>query len=204
MTKNNWLYLTGVLALGVVSSALWEGIKPLTTFVFKFLLNVSTLGLQKFKDDIYREIAKGFHENFSLELYSLVMVMLASMYVGMWFALLKLRSTENTEKTGGLFSFMSERFAKVLEFWILPTIVIIVVVSTALEVVKQEYINLSVTHVNQTLLILEPFLNDEEEELLISQFAQVDNRSDFVQFLNRLEEIADINQIKIPDFDFRF
>ncbi len=64
--------LLGTVLLGVVSSAIWDGIKPLSRFLFEKTLYISTLGIEKYKDGIYQDIAKGYHENVSLEIFVLL------------------------------------------------------------------------------------------------------------------------------------
>jgi DnaJ-class molecular chaperone len=63
--KNKKLILgggfVGVILLGLVTNAIWDGLKPLTTYLFKITLNLSVLGIEKFKDNIYIEIDNEFN-----------------------------------------------------------------------------------------------------------------------------------------------
>ena len=61
----------GALVIGGLGNGVWEYIlEPAFAWSLHGLLNVATLGVQSFKDDLYREIAKGFHEESSLTLAS--------------------------------------------------------------------------------------------------------------------------------------
>jgi hypothetical protein len=64
--------ILGVLAallVGGLGNGVWEYVlEPTFTWSATGILNIATLGIQSFKDDLYREIAKGFHEESSLSL----------------------------------------------------------------------------------------------------------------------------------------
>lgn len=61
-----------VLLLGILTNVIWEVLKPVTTYLFKVVLNLSVLGIEKFKDNIYVEIAKGMHEGASVQVFLLL------------------------------------------------------------------------------------------------------------------------------------
>lgn len=61
--------LIGALVIGGLGNGVWEYIlEPALAWGLHGLLNIATLGVQSYKDDLYREIAKGFHEESSLTL----------------------------------------------------------------------------------------------------------------------------------------
>ena len=70
LTKNKKLLaILGAILLGIVGNALWEYMaKPLLFLSRDTLLNIATLGIQSFKDECYRLIARGFTESASLSL----------------------------------------------------------------------------------------------------------------------------------------
>jgi len=61
--------VVGIIILGVITNATWDLLKPIGSFLFRVILNLSVLGIGKFKDGIYREIAKSFHEDVSLKIF---------------------------------------------------------------------------------------------------------------------------------------
>lgn len=72
-TKKAILGLILALIVGGLGSGVWEYIfKPLLTWSADGILNIATLGVQSFKNDMYQEIAKGFHEASSLSLSNAV------------------------------------------------------------------------------------------------------------------------------------
>lgn len=59
------------IILGSVASGVWQYIiDPLVLKSSKAILNIATLGMESFKNDLYRQVAKGFHEGASSALYS--------------------------------------------------------------------------------------------------------------------------------------
>ena len=67
--KKAILGVIAALILGGLGNGVWEYVlEPAFTWGLSATLNVATLGVQSFKDDVYREIAKGFHEEASLSL----------------------------------------------------------------------------------------------------------------------------------------
>lgn len=67
--KKAILGLIGALIVGGLGNGVWEYVlEPAFTWSLAGILNIATLGVHEFKDDLYREIAKGFHEESSLSL----------------------------------------------------------------------------------------------------------------------------------------
>ncbi len=63
------LGLAGALLMGGLGNGVWEYVlEPMLAWSLHGILNIATLGVQSFKDALYREIAKGFHEESSLVL----------------------------------------------------------------------------------------------------------------------------------------
>lgn len=68
--KNKAIFgVIGALIIGGLGNGVWEYVfEPAFTWGLSGILNVATLGAQTFKDELYGEIAKGFHEESSLSL----------------------------------------------------------------------------------------------------------------------------------------
>lgn len=67
--KNAILGVVAALFIGGLGNGIWEYVlEPAFAWSATGILNIATLGIQSFKDDIYSEIAKGFHEESSLSL----------------------------------------------------------------------------------------------------------------------------------------
>jgi len=67
--KKATLGVIAALLVGGLGNGVWEYLlKPAFAWSISGIVNIATLGVQSFKDDLYREIAKGFHEESSLSL----------------------------------------------------------------------------------------------------------------------------------------
>ena len=69
LNKKAILGVIAALIVGGLGNGVWQYVlEPALTWSLAGILNIATLGVQSFKDDLYREIAKGFHEDSSLSL----------------------------------------------------------------------------------------------------------------------------------------
>ena len=75
------LWLVGVIFIGAISSGIWEVVlKPLSTFIRDMLLNLITLGLDSFRNNIYSSIANGYNQSPMIELlYYFVLIIIFAM-----------------------------------------------------------------------------------------------------------------------------
>ena len=63
----------------VVVNAVWEFMaRPFVLFAQEIILNLSTLGIQRFKDSMYSEIAKGRYDRASLQMMGLYVSLFVS------------------------------------------------------------------------------------------------------------------------------
>jgi len=109
----------GVIVLGIVTNAIWDLLKPISKYMFQFLLNLSILGKEKFKNGIYEEIAKGFHEGSAFEVFRLthsIFLGIILMTVVISFILRnKILSYENEENKNSFFRKLIIFMAKLLK-----------------------------------------------------------------------------------------
>ena len=69
------------LLISIIGSALLENIfRNIFNFIGKTALTISTLGIEKYKNDIYLNIARGFYEQVSLKVLSLEVGVLSGGY----------------------------------------------------------------------------------------------------------------------------
>jgi len=70
--------------------------------------------------------------------------------------------------------------------------------------VREKYINNSITHFQQLIIIVEPYISKEEVLLYKSKFAQIKNKNDYVDLINNLENTLNQNKQRVPEFNFVF
>lgn len=198
--------ILGGVVVAIVGSALWENIfRDIMNWSGKFLLTVSTLGIQKYKDDIYINISHGFYEGTSLLILSLATSILCGFIFA--FALIIFKEKDNKEKNESKNYIIKEwlknhKFFSKLIFLIYSLFVVGVII---LSFVKIEYINRSIAYYNQLKNIASPYLTLEQEKVFNSKFAQIKNKEDYVQLTKDLVEIigGEIKDLpKAPAFIF--
>jgi len=189
-----------LLVLGVVGNGVWGiAVRAPLYSARDFFLNITSLGIQSLKDDTYKTIARGFHEAASYETYSMFIILccavllLASLYY-MPEKLAAIRDKKKSlEATNAkwLVRISSALFVAVVLFtgWAMA------------DSVRHSYINSAVTHYQQALAICEPYLSDNHKKRIVSSFAQIKNRDDYVSVLDKLENIVKQNQRDIPHFE---
>jgi len=75
-------WLLGTITVGALSNPVWEFVfRPTFSWFGRFMLDLATLGIAAFKDTMYREVAKGFHEAPSVAVYFAVMTAVAVLYI---------------------------------------------------------------------------------------------------------------------------
>lgn len=189
--------------VAIIGSALWEYLfRDLLNLCGRFLLTISTLGVQKYKDDIYINIASGLHEQVSLQILSLGMGVL----VGFIFAtaLFPFKHKEKDDKKDSKIREWLKNHGSFIRAAFL-TYALLVIGITMLSLAKIEYINKTIAYYNQLENIASPYLTDEQEEMFNSRFAQIKNKEDFVKIIDELNGIIR-NEVKDfpkpPDFIF--
>jgi CRISPR/Cas system-associated endoribonuclease Cas2 len=69
---------------------------------------------------------------------------------------------------------------------------------------RETYVNNAITHYEQLSKIVRPYISDEKNKIYISNFAQIQNKNDYVKLISELEKIAKENNQKIPILNFAF
>lgn len=198
--------------LGIVTNAIWDVLKPATKFLFEFTLNLSILGIESFKNDIYKEIAKGLHEGISLQIflliYTFLIAIITTMAVSIFFLNRKIAMHENPETKLTFvdkFNFFQKDLPRRYWFkWFILFYFLFTFTILTLDLTKQKYINNAITHFEQLLKIGKPYMSEEQYDLYLSNFSQMNTRNEYVKILQELEEMAKINSQIIPEFSFTF
>ncbi len=195
MVKNFLTLKTGLggIVFAIFLTALLEdSFKSALNFIGKVLLTLSTLGLQKYKDQIYLDIAKGFYEQSSILLLSgAIGIIIAFSLITGWH-LLKDEKGETSE----LFNSVNKyrRAFKYGSFFYIVVVVTVVI----LMLNQVTYTNKAIAYYKQLKAISAPFLDESKEEFYESRFASIKNQDDFVRLMNELERILSENNISLP------
>lgn len=226
LNKQSVLWLIGVIAVGVATNAIWEFlIRPVLLFTQNGVLTLTTLGIQRFKDAIYIDIARGHFDRASEELFLMltgitvvfIIAVTASQYIAISIQKMrnqKITSELNDIEAGRLIneppSLESLRArladgerrrqgAAKLAFanTVLATFFVAMIFTTY---VKVRYIGSAVAYYDQLMAIATPYLTDKGK-LTDSEFAQIKNRNDYERIILELRSVAAKNGQSVPQFN---
>ena len=205
----------GVIFIGAISSGVWEYILEPTLFWTRdSVLNVASLGIEAFKDDTYREIAQGYTEATSGQVYYLlVLVFIMAVTWQVSSALYKTRELrDNWQKLLNKIAEGKETFAKeppstedlerdapALEpeikrvqrmNYINAALLALLLAANLITYARNRYVIAAISHYHQALRIAAPYLTSTEEKEIGSAFAQVSKKADNIAVVSKLEGVA--------------
>lgn len=219
------LGVLGAILIGAIGSGVWEHIlRPSLSWTRDSVLNVASLGIEAFKDDIYREIAQGFREAASRRIYSRVILLYVTFYMLILVAY-SVFLAETTRKWQGLFDSIAQakkhvtkeppstddidREVRALEPKITLlhrlkyVLIVLIALTVAFDIVafsRNTYVMAAVSHYHQVTRIASPYLSPTEEKMIFSAFSQVTRKADYVAVLSKLEGVASAHGQTVPQF----
>lgn len=196
LTAKTLQFVAITVAVGAIGSGAWEWVlKPFLMGATDFGLNVATLGIRSFKDSLYKDIARGLHEESSMRIYTAVFALLPCFILGVVTGALRARKQA---KAGAEISAFHRAIKKLGK----PILVLLIflLVFSIVQANQLAYINRAITHVHQLLAIVDPHIREEERLLYRSQFAQISSSEDYAKLTSALEAIGRSNNLRVPDF----
>jgi hypothetical protein len=166
--KNKFLGTLSVIALGLISSALWELLKPAVIGGWDWLLNLTSLGLQSLKDGIFANAARAGALGNQVHSVSTIVASIVALCAFCIVWVIETRDQAKAHWTG-------RRIAIALAVFSIALLAIGIRAQQATYIARNF----------ETMLILAaPTLTDEALEQLRVEFIQVRSESDY----NRLVE----------------
>lgn len=187
------------LVLALVGNALWEGVfRKTLNFIWKYLLTISTLGIDKYKNNLYIDIARGFYEQASLEILTLFIGLVFGIFFGGLLSISSIKKSDDThEKEGRLFSWY-KRNKSIVKSVMVIYVIFMLAIST-LTIARIAYVNKSIAYYQQLQSIVHPYITDEQVNQLNSRFAQIKNQSDYIKLIEDIISIANTNNLALPN-----
>jgi hypothetical protein len=227
VSKKSILWAIGAIASAIASNALWDFLfKPLLLFTQNGVLTLTTFGIQRFKDAIYIEIAKGHYDRASEALFLIFtgfLFALAVSAIAILFLLisrLKQRSQSissrlNAIETGTVIVKPStieslrvrladaEQFGRSSSrlFFANTALITFTIVIGLIITVRVTYIGHAVAYYEQLIAIATPYLTDDKEKRTASEFAQIKTRNDYERIILELRSVVEMNGQSVPQFD---
>jgi hypothetical protein len=191
-------FIAVTILLGALGSGLWEWLlKPALTGTSDVVLNIATLGFDKFKGSLYQEIAFGFREEPSLRvfsvLYGLLPCFLIGLGTGMFFAHSRLKSAGNSSSVAA---------KKIIDLMLKPLLLVttFLLVFSIVQASQVAYINRAITHFNQLSSIAAPYLSEQQRLMSRSEFARISSKADYERVIADLRSVCMKNGVKPPEF----
>ena len=191
----------GTILLGALGSGLWNAILgPFLSLSSSFFLTSFSFGIKAIKNIIYIDIAKGLHEQASLswlQTFSCFMVALPIVIVVSTFFVIPSikRWKEKIEQADN----KQIELKKIIT--ILSCFMLFCSSSFLIEAIFISYKISAVTHFHQSIAIVSPYIDTQNEKELISKFAQIKSNVDYDNLISELNKIAIKNGKKLPVFN---
>ena len=210
--KNNnglkiFLGITGTIVLGAIGSGVWEYIfKPLLESGTKIIMDIATLGMEAYKNDVYRQIAKGFSEKNSINTYSnIINIMFYMVIIGFFIFYSNLKKVKDRYKLmGGEQSIQTSNvpipaIIKKLKqlFYAYILLATIFFILNLFSIYRFNYINNSIIYFEQLKKASAPYISQKQFLMLESRFALINNKEDYVSVTSDLEKILQNENIHI-------
>ena len=212
--KKSIFWLIGVTSIGIGSNAIWEFlIRPVLLLAQNGILTLTTLGIQSFKDDIYREIARGHHDRASETIFILLMMLLMLAPIAIIFLgytrftsrrkqRLERIDTERNKTIDAKLAALEHVDARITKLiWMNVGVAVLLTIVSATLTVKTVYIGSAVTYYDQLMAIATPYLTDNKVKLIASEFAQIKNQDGYERIISELRSLAKMKGQSVPAFN---
>ena len=186
---------------GIVASAIFlYFIQPILEYSSHLLINISNIFGNAFSDRLYQQIA---HLETQDNAFILVMV-LFGMISGVLFSvgIVLMSANYRAHKKDGANEKEKpkavKRNSKVLKH-VLPILIFLLSIFPVISALSI-FIQLStISSFKQHIRIIAPYITNQEEEVIISQWSQIRSKSDYQFIYRKLEGIAIKNKVTLPD-----
>lgn len=215
--------IISAIILGAIGSGVWQYIiEPALSTSSQVILSLATLGIESFKNDLYREVAKGFHEGASNKIYFQInflwgmALLIFPLYSFLEFKRLIQQKTKMLEELKKIESGKDKCLPSIDELrtsllnLIPKRILISIYISIVLGIfvfsacciasARNNYVSSAVTHYFQLKRIISPYISQEEIKAFDSRFSQIQSARDYKVIVSQVISIAEQNGAKHPVF----
>lgn len=203
------LTILGIVILGAVGSGVWEiAGNPLLRFFSNVAVYIVTFGKEILLDSIYEDIGRGYSEVYSIGVFFFLAIIIACLsLIGFIFIRLIFKDLvarfegepERERLTKQKVKRMKRRFQYMWYIGALFTLLFIILTTTKFLVAL--YKNGARSHIYQSVTICSPYISEKEEKELLSKFALIKSRNDYINLNNQLKNIAEQNGVELPELE---
>lgn len=198
MRTKFWHIIAGVavaIILGALGSGIWERLlSPAYDYCSSAVVGLFGSVSISFKNSIYREAARGFHERHALSLLTYILSGVGGLYTGFLVVHLSRRSTKIGKAISSLLRSSKASF-------ILLLFVLAILFATLITSMRENFVNQVTTYALNGIEILGSDITAEEQAKLRAEFFQIKDAEDFYSFHNRLQALAEVTGVPLDHFD---
>ena len=196
--KNTLKIVGGVVAtivLGAIGSGLWERfLGPFLDWLTRQTVGVLAWGHASYRDSIYENAAKGFHEVHSLGLYTTFLSLLPIAYL----VLLQRHPTERRPERNH--SLVHEFIRSRKGYWFIFVLTMAVFFAVAFIALRLRHINETVTYSLSTFEIVRPYVGELQYTKYRSRFFATRTAAEFDELHAEVVAVAKANNIRLPNY----
>jgi hypothetical protein len=183
------------IVLGAIGSGLWERfLGPFLDWLTRQTIGAFAWGHTSYRDSIYENAAKGFHEVHSLALYMTFLGLLPIAYL----FLLQRHPTERRPE--GTQSPMREFIRSRKGYWFIFALTMAVFVAVTFSALRLRHINETITYSLSTFEIVRPYVGEREYTKYRSRFFAIRTASEFDALHAEVVAVAKTNNVRLPDY----
>ncbi|ENX36122.1 hypothetical protein [Acinetobacter courvalinii] len=193
--------ILGTLIIGGLGSGVWEMmLKPMLSFLSNGIINFLVHTSTSFSNEIYQSISMRSLDRFQAKAYSLIVTILGSITLFLWFILFtkgkKLLNEERDERNG-IHESVKERvwiLKNFKNFYIFMTFYFVLgcipFFIYTYDGIKTSFISVKVINFEYLLKVNSDVLSENELKRLESNFAQIKNAQDYNEIIDYLKKLA--------------
>ena len=167
--------LLGIIAtiiLGAIGSGLWERLLgPFLDWLTKSTIGLYASVMLTYRDSIYENAAKGFHESNSLAVHTIVIMLLPLLY----FYVLQRHPTKTRDPNDPVRLFIRSRRG----YWLLFGLTIAVMFGTMFSALRLRHINETITYTLASFEIVRPSVGEAKYVELRSRYFAMRTAAEF-------------------------
>lgn len=218
-SPQTWLIgIVSAIILGSLGSGLWSLLlEPIVKRTGKLLFKIFTLGIRKLSDGFYVEVSKRYREKgVRILIYALsFVVVIPTIWVFVQENRLKVHeeylkqaikiveSRDNDISEEKFEKQVQQEISKIIlentkyskyKITLLAVFMFSIVMSQHL---RSKFVDEAISQFDRAFNLCLPYFNDNEEKVMMSLFASIQTRSDYIEIMLKLEEIAQRGNKKI-------
>lgn len=199
VTAKRFLKFTlGVIAtifLGAIGSGLWERfLGPFLDWLSRVTIGAFAWGHASYRDSIYSDAARGFHEAQSLALYTVFLGFLPLLY----FWILRRHPTE--KRAARDTSVFREIIRSRKGFWLIFALTMVVFISVMFSTLRLRHINETITYSLATFEIVRPFVGEDQYLRYRSRYFSLRTAVEFDALHKEILAVAKVHDIRLPEY----